>query len=147
MGRPTKLTAERQARACQAVQLGATYEMAAQYAGIGYSTWATWLQRAAAGRHPYVEFLEALKEAEARAVLGWLAKIEKAASDGEWTAAAWKLERRYPHAYGRRVQELTGRDGAPLQVQVVIPDNGREDRAIGEPTGRALNGRVGARAD
>ncbi len=32
-----------------------------------------------------------------------LAKIQKAAADGNWQAAAWWLERRYPADWGRRV--------------------------------------------
>jgi hypothetical protein len=31
--------------------------------------------------------------------------IDQAASSGVWQAAAWKLERRFPHIYGRRVIE------------------------------------------
>lgn len=110
MARPTKLTPDVQARICQAVQLGATYELAAQYGGVAYETLRSWL-RAGEQRpnSPHAAFSAALKEAEGKGVLGWLAKIEKAASDGEWTAAAWKLERRYPQTYGRRVQEVTGR--------------------------------------
>jgi hypothetical protein len=29
--------------------------------------------------------------------------IDKAAGEGTWQAAAWKLERRYPESYGRTV--------------------------------------------
>jgi hypothetical protein len=60
-----------------------------------------------------------------------LAKIEKAASDNNWAAAAWKLERRYPDVYGRTVQEHTGKDGKAIEhnvaakITVYIPDNGR----------------------
>ena len=38
--------------------------------------------------------------------MGWLAKIEQAANQGHWQAAAWKLERRYPQEYGRTVQNV-----------------------------------------
>jgi hypothetical protein len=80
--------------------LGATYAHACNYAGISYETFRRWSRENLA-------FHDAVKEAEGKATVGWLAKIEKAASDGNWTAAAWKLERRYPNDYGRR----DGREG------------------------------------
>ncbi len=62
-------------------------------------------------------------------MLQWLAKIEKAASDGAWQAAAWKLERRYPHVYGRVVNEHVGRDNGPIRHEVVLS---HEQQAIAE---------------
>jgi hypothetical protein len=99
MPRRSKLTPEVQQRICDAVVIGATYEHAAAYGGVAYETFNNW-------RKANVQFSEALKAAEARAVVGWLAKIEKAASDGTWQAAAWKLERRYPAEYGRSLQQV-----------------------------------------
>lgn len=98
MARKTKLTPEVQARIVDAIGQGATYELAAQYGGIHYDTFRVWMNEKPA-------FSEAVKEAEGKAVVKWLAKIEKAASEGAWQAASWKLERRYPHSYGRQVQE------------------------------------------
>jgi transposase-like protein len=54
----------------------------------------------------------------------------------DWQAAAWRLERRYPTRWGRRLA-LAGNDGAPIagRVSIELPDNGRrngdarEDRA------------------
>lgn len=126
MAAPSKLTPDTQDRIVQALRMGATYELAAQYGGVTYNTFNEWRKRAVAeldradsarkhtevreSERPYVEFYEAVQKAEADAVVGWLAKIEKAASDGNWQAAAWKLERRYPRDYGRTVvsQEHTG---------------------------------------
>jgi hypothetical protein len=96
MARKSKYTPEVVEHILEAIRMGATYELAAQYAGIGYSTFRDWMTSK-------VAFSEAVKEAEGKAVVGWLAKIEKAASDGTWQAAAWKLERRYPEQYGRQV--------------------------------------------
>ena len=44
-----------------------------------------------------------IKGAEGEAVVKWLQKIEKA-STKDWTAAAWKLERRYPKQFGKHLQ-------------------------------------------
>ncbi len=103
------------------IKQGATYALACKYAGIGYSTFNEWQQRGyielarrASGRvragaaiwneeQPFLEFLEAIQKAEGDAAIEWLSRIELAASDGHWQAAAWKLERRYPHDYGRTV--------------------------------------------
>jgi hypothetical protein len=90
----------------QAVALGATYEMAAMYAGLGSKTFQRWRQRAATARAgtPLPRLRERLTEAEGRAAIGWLAKIEAAANDGDWRAAAFKLQHRWPEAYGNRAR-------------------------------------------
>jgi transposase len=98
MARPSKYTPEVVKRVTDAIKLGATYELAAAYAGIAESTFYDWQ-----AKKP--EFSEAVKSAEGTAAVGWLARIEQAASAGNWTAAAWKLERRYPEMYGRTVQD------------------------------------------
>lgn len=95
MAKATKFTPERVERFLQAVRLGSTFRLAAQYAGFDHATFYRWLERDAT-------FATQVKEAEGAAVVGWLAKIEKAANDGAWQAAAWKMERRYPDDFGRR---------------------------------------------
>ena len=111
MPRPTKYTPECVNKITQAIRMGATYELAAAYAGVSYDSFNRWMQSKS-------EFCEAVKLAEGQAALIWLTKIEQAASDGQWQAAAWKLERRYPHQYGRNVtqMEVTGKDGGAIQV-------------------------------
>lgn len=138
MAAPSKLTPSTLARIVQALRLGATFELAAQYGGVSYDTFNNWRKRGAAELErmerartrtdadpdelPFVQFFEATKAAEADAVVGWLAKIEKAASDGNWQAAAWKLERRYPRDYGRTVvsQEVSGKDGGAIQSEARV---------------------------
>lgn len=114
-GRKSKYTPETIEKLTHALSMGATYELACAYAGISFDTFNDW-------RKEKVEFLEAIKEAEGRAVVGWLAKIEKAANDGNWQAAAWKLERRYPRDYGRTVQEQEHSGGLTVEVRYVKPE-------------------------
>lgn len=105
MARPTKFTPDTTQKIIAAIQVGATYELAAQYGGVSYNTFNEWMKKGEAAQSgAFLEFYEAIKAAEGRAAVGWLAKIEAAASDGNWQAAAWKLERRYPEKYGRQVQ-------------------------------------------
>jgi hypothetical protein len=116
MARPTKYTPDTVKAITQAIELGATYELAAAYGGISYETFRTWNETKPA-------FSAAIKEAEGKAAVKWLAKIEAAAAD-HWQAAAWKLERRYPNDYGKTVQEQqhTGKDGTPFEI-VIRRDN------------------------
>lgn len=108
MARHTKLTPEVTKRLLEAFSVGATHRIACEYAGIDTQTMYNWIEKGQAGRVPYVGFVEQLKASQGQAAVGWLAKIEKAANEGTWQAAAWKLERRYPHEYGRTVLEQTG---------------------------------------
>ena len=119
MGRRTKLTPDVQKRVVEAIRAGNYKEVAARYAGIGESTFYEWLKRGASHRVGYVEFAEAVKNAEAEAEVRDVALIEKAAMEN-WTAAAWRLERRYPDRWGRRERhEITGEDGKELVIKVV----------------------------
>lgn len=119
-GRPTKYQPETVAKITNAIAVGATLTHACSYAGIDLDTLSNW-------RKKYSEFSDAIKEAEGKAVVGWLAKIEKAANDGNWTAAAWKLERRYPHEYGRTVQEHAGEIAHTHKVVRVPPKVSKEE--------------------
>lgn len=147
MGRPSKLTPETQARIVQAIEVGATYELAAQFGGVCYDTFNNWMRRGEAEQarrdnprvqegtkvwddeQPYLQFFEAVKSAEGKAAIKWLALIDKAASDS-WQAAAWKLERRYPETFGRRVvqQEVSGKDGGAIEVNDGLTDAERSAR-------------------
>ena len=141
MGRPTKLTEDTQAKITQAIRLGSTYKMASQYAGISYVSFNQWckrgeeeLARRESGKvkkgskqwkaeQIFVDFFNAVKEAEGQAVIGWLAKIEASANDGSWQAAAWKLERRYPSDYNRNRVEHTGKDGEAITFKLEYPED------------------------
>ena len=87
-------------RIIEALRLGATYELAAEYAGISRSTLYNWMEKGKEQtRGQYRTFLDSIKAAEARGAIANLAMIETAAKAGDWKAAAWRLERR--HGYTR----------------------------------------------
>jgi hypothetical protein len=106
MARPTKLTPETQAKICEAVRNGATYWAAAESSGIAYSTFNKWMIDP---RKKYVEFMEAIKAANADAQLDLLAKIQ-AATRTDWRAASWILERRFKNDFGQAVDVTSAGD-------------------------------------
>ena len=96
-GRRTKCTPEVTQKFMQAIRLGAPIKDACGCAGIGEATYYSWQEKAERGgeeNQGYVDFLEEHKRVEGEATAAWLAVIEKAAREGSWQAAAWKLERR-----------------------------------------------------
>lgn len=119
-GAPSKLTNDSKLKVLAGIQRGATYELASAYAGISYSTFRNWMRKGEEqdeqeNGDEFLDFYRAVKNAEGVAAMLWLDKIDKAADGGYWQAAAWKLERRYPQQYGKTVQEIQGKDGAPIE--------------------------------
>jgi transposase len=96
MGRPSKLTEERQEKVLEALRAGNYLETAAAYAAISYQTLNEWRKR-------FPEFSEAVEKARADAEARMVAVIMKAAPVS-WQAAAWWLERSFPSRYGRRTR-------------------------------------------
>lgn len=99
-GRRSKYTPETVDKLTHAIRLGATYQLACNYAGISHETFHQW-------RKTKPEFSEAITQAEGEAAIKWLDLVNKGAQElPQW--AAWMLERRYPEMYGRNRVELTG---------------------------------------
>jgi hypothetical protein len=121
MARPTKLTPEVQERIITALRAGNYQETAARYAGISEATFYDWMAR---GREEpgsvFAEFLEAVEKAKSDAEVRDLYLIDQAAQTGSWQAAAWKLERKFPHKWGRvNRTEISGPEGKPVQVETM----------------------------
>jgi transposase len=127
-GRPTKLTPEVQKRIIDALRAGNYVETAAAYAGIGRQTLYDWLHRGAKeGKGAYHEFHEAVEKALAESEVRDVALIAKAA-EAQWQAAAWRLERRAPERWGKRV---TVDDQQKQSLRIKWPD--AADEADTEP--------------
>lgn len=128
MTRETALTPETHKAIVQAISLGSTYELAAQAGGVTYVTFLTWMKKGELASRKttltdndklYLAFFNDIKRVEGEAVKRWLAHIEAAANDGQWQAAAWKLERRYPKDYARTDKfNHAGKDGGDLKIIV-----------------------------
>jgi len=80
-------------RICDALRKGATLGMAAKAAGMSRSTLHRW-------RNRHEGFDRKVQRAKAEAGLDSLDVIESAAAEGDWRAAAWMLEKRFPGEYG-----------------------------------------------
>lgn len=102
-GRPSSLKPAVAKQILEALKEGVPREMALLAAGVGRSTFYSWLAKARQDKpvQLYVDFLDAVEKAEAEAVVLYTKTIH-AARDVNWQAAAWWLERRHPDLYGRR---------------------------------------------
>lgn len=119
-GRPKlQLTPEREELFLKAVRLGCPVRDACGCAGMNTETYYSWKREAAEGKTArsgeLARFIARIKEIEGEATRTWLAMIERAANEGKWQAAAWKLERR--RGMVLKVQnEISGPDGGAVKV-------------------------------
>ena len=104
-GQPSKLTPERKQKILAAVRCGASYKSACLAAGICEKTFQNWRRRASEPGSPakYVRFLRELQSAEEEGQVARLATIQRA-SQRDWKAAAWLLERLDPTRWSVRYQ-------------------------------------------
>ena len=112
VGRRPVLDDEKRAQILAILSVGASLTMAAEYVGCAVST----IQRTAE-RDP--KFAQELRHVKGNAEIGLLKFIRNAAKKEQyWRAAAWGLERAFPHAYARRnPRTLTFEQVAELLVQ------------------------------
>ena len=94
------------------------------YLGISESTYYGWMQRAKQDRENnkksiYLEFLESIKEAEAKAEMRHLQTIAKAATEGNWQASAWFLKTKHRDRWSER-QEVTLQGDAEKPIKVEL---------------------------
>lgn len=131
-GRPVVLTPEIQSDFCRYIQAGNYIETAAKIVGVSKASVYSWLDQGNKERKrrekgnmaqkkndKYISFLDAVKKAEGEAEARDVALIARAATE-QWQAAAWRLERKHYHRWGRRqLLEHSGPDGGAVEVQVI----------------------------
>ncbi|MBX2987871.1 MAG: hypothetical protein KF802_08225 [Bdellovibrionaceae bacterium] len=122
-----KLTEQLIETIAQAIRVGAYVETAVALAGVSKDSFYRWLRQAESDDSTplTVKLSDAVKKALAESEKRDLDVIDKAAQEGEWTAAAWRLERKFPNKWGRqsKVQlEHTGMDGGPIEIQSMTED-------------------------
>ena len=124
MGRPTKLTEQTQERIVNAIRAGNYQETAALHAGVDPRTFYRWMERGMSDEpedEDYRQFRQLVERAKADAEVRDLLLVDKAANEGSWQAAAWKLERRSPQRWGRvNRTEISGPEGKPVEVRTSV---------------------------
>ena len=134
MGRPSKFTKPRREKILEAIEYGATYDLAADLAGIDRNTLYHWLRKAKApgATATYKTFLNDLKEARAKCALHDLKTIHQETLQGNWKCAAWRLERRFQYRKDSTVQTVeeaiqqTAQDNVPLDPATILQNQARE---------------------
>ena len=131
VGRKCKLTPELSSKICKYIEDGNYAIHACNAVGINDTTFYDWLKRGdidiTDGKDSiFSQFLRLIKEAEAKGILKHVKNITKIASEGEWTASAWFLERKYPELFGKRVVEPVIENKILIQLR----DTGKELLAI-----------------
>lgn len=122
------LTPEVQERICLLVSAGVPLPRATPMAGIPWNTAKTWAAKGRDGIEPYDAYVDAIEAARAAFTCGLVDKIQAATND-DWKAAAWMLERRdkaFVKTEGRKVEAKVEHAGG-VAVRVFLPDNGRDD--------------------
>lgn len=131
--RRSKLTEEVTDNLCKAIEMGMTYKLACQFAGISEATFYSWMKQ---GREnideKFVEFLESIKKAESKGALLNLAIIQKAAKEGSWQASCWLMERR--HGYHIKQDPIVNIeiDKSNLSMKQLIEELKETDKALKE---------------
>jgi hypothetical protein len=118
-----KFTEETQREIVTALRLFATYEQAAEFAGITDRCLRNWLK---SKDRKFADFQEKVRLARSQPRNMLVGSVMKSAQGGDWRAASWMLERRFPKEFGYKVtQELSGPNGGPIQTQeagvVILP--------------------------
>jgi len=123
-GRPTKLTPALQEALCKWLASGCYIETACQLVNISDDTYRAWRQRGENGEEPYVGFLAATKEAEAKAEARAIALVQ-AAMPEDWRAAMTWLERKFPQRWARmekQQHEHSGNVSHKFTLEIVDGD-------------------------
>ena len=124
-GRRTRFTPEVREKVLTAIRAGNYLEVAARYAGISESLLHSWLARGRKARSgPFLEFLEAVQSAISQAEVAAVARIVTA-SQTDWKAAAWLLERGPAHQRWRPSLQLKLGDLSDAEIQSALDDVAR----------------------
>ena len=141
-GRPTKLTTELTEEIAKYLRAGNYIETTAALVGINRDSIYEWLKRGAAEqerlmKNPrarirkreqiFVEFSDTVKQAQSQSEAMLVGLVGKAA-EKNWTAAAWRLERKFPDKWGRTERNVATAQDDPLKDIAKQIEDLRNDR-------------------
>jgi len=116
----SKLDTPTKERIVQAIRLGATAKLAAQYAGISAPTFWRWMARGEEEEEDpesiYRSFRDSIQAAEADCAIRDLTHIERAARAGDWRAAKWRLAVRFPADFSETMKIEAHTRISPLEA-------------------------------
>lgn len=107
----TKLTPEITEIVCSYIEKGNSYDTSAQAVGICRQTLYNWMERGEKGEPDFLQFLQSIKKARAKAEMRHVEVIEDA-MDKSWQAAAWWLERRNRDKWGQHSEQKIEHSGS-----------------------------------
>jgi transposase len=96
-----RIEPKRVAALCENLRLGLHFGAACKLADLCERTVFNWRKYAKEGKQPFASYVSDIEKAEVQAEQVLVAKIQRAASSGTWTAAAWILERRWPERWAK----------------------------------------------
>ena len=141
-GRPTKLTTELTEEIAKYLRAGNYIDTTAALVGINRDSIYEWVKRGAAEqerlmKNPrarirkreqiFVEFSDTVKKAQAQSEAMLVGLVGKAA-EKNWTAAAWRLERKFPDKWGRTERNVATAQDDPLKDIAKQIEDLRNDR-------------------
>lgn len=138
--RNTSLTPAVQARICEALKAGNTRRAAALFGGIDERTFYEWLKRGTeptytrggklkAGEDVYVQFVQAVTQAEADCEVWHVANVKRHATD-DWRASIEWLKRRRRDEWSERIDsDVTTKGEAISNAFIVHIHNPNDDAA------------------
>ncbi len=132
IGRPLSLNEAIIREMCSYIEEGNYIETAAHMVGVSKASVFSWLKQGHAARKALdsgesiddkqamcLAFLDSIKRAEAKAEVENMRALRAMAGEA-WQSIAWRLERRHPDRWGRRVAlEHTSPEDKPVKVQRV----------------------------
>lgn len=121
-GRRPKFDPARVKIIIEALKAAVPQVVAAKAAGLAYSTVREWVRAGEQNKSPELaQFAEDYSKALATAEGALVYRIRQAAEDGQWTAAAWLLERRWNKRWGRRDQmQLAAANDRPIEFRLTL---------------------------
>ena len=126
VGRPTVMTNDVIAKLELAYTAGANNTQACDFAGISQDAFYDYIKK-------YPEFSDKIERWTQRLKLGAKMNVKNAIDDGDKDMSKWYLEKTDNGFNPKQKQELTGKDGNPIEVQstvqIYLPDNQREDES------------------
>jgi uncharacterized membrane protein YqiK len=111
------------------LRAGGFVETAAAAAGISKQTFYNWIKAGEDGKTPQLaQFAKDVESALALFELGAVSLIAQAGKDGQWQAAAWLLERKFPDRYARQTKDQAAIEAAAETYVTKLIEKARQEK-------------------